>query len=144
MSEPETSRRAVLAAGAAGVTAALTGCAVYGSETAQPPAPATGGSGAPDGGAVLAKVKDLPVGGGKILKEQKVVLTRPDKDTVKAFGIACTHQGCPVTKIADGTINCECHGSRFRIEDGSVAAGPAPKPLPEVPVKVKKGAVRLA
>jgi Rieske Fe-S protein len=137
------SRRSVLAAGAAGVTAALTGCEVYGDEVAAPapaPPPAPGGSGGP----VLAKLDDIPVGGGKIFADQKVVVTQPDKGTVKAFSFTCTHQGCPVTEIAGGTINCNCHGSKFRIADGSVAGGPAPKPLPAVEVKVDGDDIRLA
>ncbi|WP_344610966.1 Rieske (2Fe-2S) protein [Dactylosporangium salmoneum] len=31
---------------------------------------------------------------------------------------------------------CPCHGSRFGLADGSVAAGPAKRPLTEVPIKV--------
>ena len=40
----------------------------------------------------------------------------------------CTHKGCAVNKIANGTIDCPCHGSKFNL-DGTVAHGPATKPL---------------
>ena len=40
-----------------------------------------------------------------------------------------------VRAIAAGTINCFCHGSRFRITDGSVAGGPSPAPLTALPVE---------
>ena len=39
---------------------------------------------------------------------------------------------------------CPCHGSEFSIEDGSVEAGPANKPLGAVEVKVKGGEITLA
>ncbi len=40
----------------------------------------------------------------------------------------CTHAGCPVSQVTD-TINCNCHGSKFSLTDGSVVAGPAERPL---------------
>ena len=39
---------------------------------------------------------------------------------------------------------CPCHGSAFSIEDGSVQAGPATKPLGAVEVTVKGGEITLA
>ena len=83
---------------------------------------------------------ELPVGGGTVFADQKVVVTPPPK----GFSAVCTHQGCVVANVADGTINCPCHGSHFSIEDGSVESGPAPSPLEEVPVTIKGGEVRLA
>ncbi|HET7304146.1 MAG TPA: Rieske (2Fe-2S) protein, partial [Segeticoccus sp.] len=79
---------------------------------------------------------EVPVGGGVISARDHVVVTQPQRGTYKGFSAVCTHQGCTVTNVADGTINCPCHGSRFSIVDGSVKQGPAPKPLPELPVKV--------
>ena len=51
--------------------------------------------------------------------------------------------GCPVSNVDGGTINCNCHGSKFSIEDGSVVRGPAPSPLGEVSVSVKRGTLTL-
>jgi Rieske Fe-S protein len=141
------SRRGLLAgACCAGAAAALGGCSTYGGSTPQPAAPATPsatGSAAADAGA-LAKVSDIPVGGGKIFADRKVVVTQPQQGTIKAFSAICTHQGCTVGEVSGGTINCPCHGSRFRVADGSVAAGPAPKPLPPVAVTVTADAITLA
>ncbi|WP_326646268.1 Rieske (2Fe-2S) protein [Streptosporangium sp. NBC_01755] len=93
-------------------------------------------------GPVLAKTSGIPVGGGRIING-KWVVTQPVKGTFRAFSAKCTHQGCPVSTIRGGTINCPCHGSRFRIADGSVARGPATRPLARRKIKVSKGVIRL-
>ncbi|MEU8382989.1 Rieske (2Fe-2S) protein [Streptosporangium sp. NPDC048865] len=94
-------------------------------------------------GPVLAKTSSIPVGGGRIIKGTWVV-TQPKKGTFRAFSAKCTHQGCPVSTIRGGTINCACHGSRFRIADGSVARGPAKRPLARKKIRVSKGVIRLS
>jgi Rieske Fe-S protein len=94
-------------------------------------------------GPILAKTKSIPVGGGRIING-KWVVTQPVKGTFRAFSAKCTHQGCPVSTIRGGTINCACHGSRFRIADGSVAKGPAKRPLARKKIKVSKGVIRLS
>jgi len=80
---------------------------------------------------------DVPVGGGMILKDQKVVVTQPAKGDFKAFTAVCTHKGCTVAKVEDGLIMCPCHGSRFSIEDGSRKAGPAQAALASKKVTVE-------
>ncbi len=95
-------------------------------------------------GEKLGAATDVPVGGGTIYADQKVVVTQPAKGEFKGFSSICTHQGCPVTSVKDGTINCTCHGSKFSIEDGSVATGPATKPLPEVAGMVEGGEIVTA
>jgi nitrite reductase/ring-hydroxylating ferredoxin subunit len=136
------SRRAVLAvAGAAGVGVALSGCQAYGQSSGNTnPAPAPSGG----GGAALGKTADIPVGGGKVFPTEKVVVTQPTAGTFKAFSAICTHQGCTVANVTGGTINCECHGSKYKIADGSVAGGPAPKPLPARAVTVEGDSLKLS
>lgn len=90
-----------------------------------------GSAGAVDDGAALRKTSEVPVGGGLVIGEREVVLTQPTAGTFKAFSAICTHQGCAVADVANGTINCTCHGSRFNLADGSVASGPARTPLPQ-------------
>lgn len=109
--------------------------------------PTTSGStsgGAPAGGAALAATSDIAVGGGTIFADEKVVVTQPSEGEFKAFTSICTHQGCPVTSVSDGEIQCRCHGSAFSIADGSVLAGPAPAPLGEIAITVKGGEITLA
>jgi Rieske Fe-S protein len=123
-------RRTVLVTGAAVLTVPLAACG-------------GGSGGAKSGGQALGDTSEIPEGGGKVFKEQKVVVTQPSKGDFKAFSAICTHEGCTVSRVADGTIDCPCHGSRFHIADGSVAHGPAKRPLPPKSIKVKGNSIQL-
>ena len=79
-------------------------------------------------GAATAKTADIPVGSGKIFPDIQAVITQPKTGEFKAFSSICTHQQCPVAEVTD-TINCNCHGSKYSITDGSVVNPPAPQPL---------------
>ncbi|MET9012236.1 Rieske (2Fe-2S) protein [Streptomyces olivaceoviridis] len=140
-------RRTVMAAaGAAGLAAALTACGSGddSSGTADTGS-ATGGS-AQDGagGTALARTADIPEGGGKIFKDQGVVVTQPLAGTYKAFSSKCTHQGCAVGSVANGVIVCPCHNSEFSVADGSVKKGPATRPLPAAKITVSGDEITLA
>ena len=151
-SVPASSRRTVLACAGAACAAVLAGCSKYNSNNggiagSQPPAtsssaaPPASGSGAAGAGAAapaaLASTSDVPVGGGKILADKKIVITQPKSGEFHGFSAVCTHAGCIVGTVSGGTINCPCHGSRFSITNGSVVNGPAPSPLPPVGIKVQ-------
>ncbi|MET9297164.1 Rieske (2Fe-2S) protein [Streptomyces sp. NPDC003077] len=88
----------------------------------------------------LGAASDVPVGGAKLYREQRLLVSQPTKGQYKCFGAACTHQGCVLDKIdkREGG-HCPCHGSRFDVTTGAVLQGPATQPLPEVPVKVEGG-----
>jgi Rieske Fe-S protein len=109
---------------------------------------ATQGSGTtaqvrPAAGTVLGDASDIPVGSGVIYTAEKVVVTQPVMGEYRGFSAVCTHVGCILNKIADGTIDCPCHGSEFRITNGAVVAGPAPAPLPKKRIKIEHGKVIL-
>lgn len=113
--------------------------------TETPTSPSKGSSTAGDGGAKpIAKTADVPQGGGLILDEPAIVITQPATGDFKGFTSICTHQGCPVDNVSDGTINCLCHGSKFSVEDGSVVNGPATAPLAEMAITVEGDAITLA
>ncbi|MGZ4429748.1 MAG: Rieske (2Fe-2S) protein [Nocardioidaceae bacterium] len=102
-----------------------------------------GGNGGGGGGSVTVAESKVPVGGGTILAQQKVVVTQPTKGEFKAFSAICTHAGCTVGQVSGGEIICPCHGSQYSIKDGSVTAGPAPSPLPAKKVSVKGGQISV-
>jgi len=142
------SRRALLIGAGVTCAAALAGCTTYDANNGglAGPAPTTGsaatsgsaasGSAAPAAGA-LATTAEVPEGGGKIIDGKNIVITQPQAGSFKAFTAVCTHQGCIVNSVADGTIDCPCHGSKFSIKDGSVVNGPATSPLAPVAIKVE-------
>jgi nitrite reductase/ring-hydroxylating ferredoxin subunit len=102
----------------------------------------SGGSGSGSGTTVAAS--DVPVGGGTILKADKVVVTQPSKGEFKAFSAVCTHQGCLVAKVEGGQIVCPCHGSHFSITDGSPKSGPAQSPLQAKKVSDQGGTLTVS
>ena len=160
-------RRGVLAGvGLVGLAGAITACGAGGSSgssaaadpaassgagggagaTTAPAASAASSSPGSTGGAAsgaLAATSDIPVGGGKIFDTQLVVVTQPSAGEFKAFSAVCTHMGCTVNQIADGRIDCPCHGSEYSIKNGAVLAGPAPKPLPAKQIKISGDSIFL-
>ena len=95
-------------------------------------------------GETLGSTADVPVGGGKVFTDQKIVVTQPTDGDFKAFSAVCTHQSCLVAKVADGTIDCSCHGSKFSADDGSVVNGPATSALAEVAITVDGDTIATA
>jgi Rieske Fe-S protein len=151
-------RRGVLAGvGLVGLAGAITACGASGSSsspatgTNSTPTTATvpqasGSSSASSGGAAasaLASTSAIPVGAGKIFPAKLVVVTQPTAGEFKAFSAVCTHMGCTVNQIADGKIECPCHGSEYSIATGEVLRGPAPRPLPAKQIKVSGESIFL-
>ena len=160
--EPQTgspaTRRGVLAGvGLVGLASAITACGAGGSSSTPaaggttPAAAANSGTGsAAAGGAssapaanALAATSQIPVGSGMIFSGPQVVVTQPSAGEFKAFSAVCTHMGCIVNQISNGTIDCPCHGSQYSITTGDVVAGPAPRPLPAKQIKVSGSSVFL-
>jgi Rieske Fe-S protein len=151
--DQHTTRRSMLAGvGLAGLAGTLAACGTKStsgaSDSAVSPAggassAAAAGSGSGQSSAALATTSEIPVGGGKVFGGPKVVVTQPTAGDFKGFSAICTHMGCTVDQVANGTIDCPCHGSQFSVKDGSVVAGPAPSPLPAAAIKVTGNNITL-
>jgi Rieske Fe-S protein len=105
---------------------------------------AAAGAGSADLGKTVVKTSDIPVGGGEVFDATKVVVTQPKAGEFKAFSAICTHMGCTVAGVANGTITCPCHGSTYDAATGQVTAGPAPAPLPTRTVTVSGGSITVS
>ena len=140
------SRRKVLVAGAGTALGAsvLVSCGGGGSGSSSPSgSTSAAGSGGGQGGAVLAKVADVPVGGAVSAEDSNgkpVLVSRPTADDVVAFSAICTHMGCTVAPQGK-ELQCPCHGSTYDLATGDNTGGPAPRPLAKIPVEVRKGEV---
>jgi menaquinol-cytochrome c reductase iron-sulfur subunit len=70
-------------------------------------------------------------------------LRRDDETRFTAYTVHCTHLGCPVRWMAEAQLFlCPCHGGVY-YADGTVSAGPPPKPLPTYPVRVRGDQVEI-
>jgi Rieske Fe-S protein len=133
---------AVALAGAAGLAACSSGSS--GSTSPDTSANDAGGNGTTSGGGSvsLAKLDSITVGEAVSAKldGQPVIVARPSATTAACFSAICTHMGCTVAP-AGKELHCPCHGSVYSATTGKNLAGPAPRPLSKIPVKVKNGEV---
>jgi|SRR5580700_754207 Rieske Fe-S protein len=86
---------------------------------------------------VIAHAGDIPVGGWKVFSYptdmNPCILLRPEENTYLAYSRICTHTSCPVFyRPEQNRIICQCHGGVYSVADGSVLAGPPPRPLPKI------------
>lgn len=151
---PSTTRRRFLtwmSAGLAAMAAALAGIPLVGVFFSpvirrQPRAWRTVGEVArfPVGDTVMVRYLDpdpLPWAG--FAGRSAAWLRRDEGDRLTAFSMYCTHAGCPVSWSSGAQMfMCPCHGGAFH-RDGSVAAGPPPRPLERLPVRVRDGQVEI-
>jgi len=132
-------RTVIVGAGLGAVAAVLAGCTTYGQapvaeNTSSAPPEGSGSSANPSSPKQLAKTADVPVGSGVIVDD--IVITQPTAGTFTGLSSVCTHAGCNVSEVVANAIVCTCHGSKFNL-DGTVANGPATKPLAAKPVVVQ-------
>jgi Rieske Fe-S protein len=68
-------------------------------------------------------------------------------DGVVAYTAICTHTGCEVIEwlAAEEQLYCPCHYSKFDPKDAArVVDGPAPRPLPALPLSLSDGRLVVA
>jgi Rieske Fe-S protein len=66
---------------------------------------------------------------------------------IVAYSAFCTHQGCDVNSwvAAEKVLLCFCHFSKFDpTQEGAVTGGPAPRPLPALPIREEDGKLVVA
>ena len=138
-----TRRRVLIGSCALGAVAGIAACGEQ-QPKAAPNGPPGGDQAAPPSQPQVLRPGDVPVGGGVILADQDTVVTQPKPGQFRAFSATCTHLGCQVERVSDGTIKCPCHGSQYSVADGSVVHGPAPNPLPPKTVTLSNGALAIS
>jgi rieske iron-sulfur protein len=127
-----------------------------------------------DGGKGAVEPRDVPLGGPPIFvwplepatklvrngsRLNKVLLLRLDPamlddatrdhvaDGVVAYTAICPHTGCDVTGwLAEPKLlECPCHSSQYNPRaEGALVAGPAPRALPALPLKLADGKLTVA
>ena len=125
---------------AGGVTATTTASAAPSSTTSTPSSPADRLP-----GRHLVAADALPPGQALSFVDdtgQGAFLVHTRDGHFRAFSSTCTHAGCTVS-LAGGQFVCPCHGGRYDASTGAVISGPPPSPLPQLPVRVVHGDVRL-
>ena len=62
-------------------------------------------------------------------------------EQIHALHDTCAHAGCSLSDgtVVGDTIQCGCHGSRFKLADGSVVVGPATFDQPSYEVRRADG-----
>ncbi len=94
---------------------------------------------------VVVAETDVPVGGAKFfeLEGRTAVLVRKSGGALIALSAVCTHLGCVVQWQQDKEqFLCPCHGGQFTA-DGTVIAGPPPRPLEIIPFTVSNGSITV-
>ena len=64
---------------------------------------------------------------------------------IYAIAETCSHFGGPLSKgkLEDDIVQCPWHGSRFKIEDGTVVDGPATRPQPCFETRIRDGQIEV-
>jgi len=89
----------------------------------------------------IAQLSALPIGGTVLFnfpaEHDPCILIRPEKDVLVAFSQKCTHLSCAVVpQVQRGVIRCPCHEGYFDLRTGDALAGPPPRALPRITLKL--------
>jgi Rieske Fe-S protein len=89
----------------------------------------------------VAQLSALPVGGAMTFRypgeHDSCILIRPAPDILVAYAQECTHLACAVIPLVEnGVIKCPCHEGYFDLRTGDPIAGPPPRALPRITLKL--------
>lgn len=94
----------------------------------------------------IAATEQLPVGGAKTFSYPEAhdtcLLMRTGENTFVAFSQKCTHLSCAVVPQPDkNRFYCPCHEGSFDLATGAPIAGPPQRPLSQISLEVRGGAI---
>jgi Rieske Fe-S protein len=90
----------------------------------------------------VARKSEMAIGDVKLFTyptaEDHCIMVRTGADSFVAYSQKCTHLSCAVYYEREtNQLECPCHNGFFSVEDGSVIAGPPPRPLPRVELEAR-------
>jgi nitrite reductase/ring-hydroxylating ferredoxin subunit/uncharacterized membrane protein len=85
---------------------------------------------------------DTPVA---VEAEGRQVMLYRHNGVLYALDNVCSHAGGLLSRgtVADLTVTCPLHGSRFALADGCVRRGPASQPQPVLPTRIRNGWIEV-
>ncbi|HYN95444.1 MAG TPA: Rieske 2Fe-2S domain-containing protein [Pilimelia sp.] len=85
----------------------------------------------------LTLATHVPLGGGVVVEQGKVLVVQPTPGVYKAFDARCPHNGVPVNPPdTTGVVTCPRHKAQFNGADGVILRGPAKRSLTGIPIKM--------
>ena len=77
--------------------------------------------------------------------EGRQIMLFRHRDRLYAIDNICSHAGGLLSRgpVADLTVTCPLHGSRFALADGCVTRGPASQPQPVLPTRIRNGWIEV-
>ncbi|HEY4465889.1 MAG TPA: Rieske 2Fe-2S domain-containing protein [Streptosporangiaceae bacterium] len=89
---------------------------------------------------------DLPDGTPAAVEaEGRQIMLYRHRDRLYAIDNICSHAGGLLSRgpVADLTVTCPLHGSRFALDSGCVTRGPASQPQPVLPTRIRNGWIEV-
>lgn len=138
--------------GVTGLATGLIGQKIKGTPVTQPSAsitPSSAPTSANPTGTKIAAVSNVPVGTAFKFTDPATgtpaYLMQPAAGTFVAYSAICTHEGCIVNdNVANGRLDCPCHGAQFDAATGAHTRGPGRGDLAKLNVTASGDSIYLA